>query len=113
MRAHQGGRVPRPEPLDSYVRAAQLLGDKVRALREDRGLTQEDLAYRTGIARNQIQNIEHNRNNAKDPATGRPGYGNARLDTIFRLAHELGVEVTYLVDPARPVEPLPAPLHRR
>lgn len=100
--------MPRPEPLDSYVRAAQLLGEKVRALREDRGLTQEELAHRTGIARNQIQNIEHNRNNAKDPVTGRPGYGNARLDTIFRLAHELGVDVTYLIDPTRPVDPLPA-----
>lgn len=80
----------------------------MRALREDRGLTQEELAHRTGIARNQIQNIEHNRNNVKDPATGRPGHGNARLDTIFRLAHELGVDATYLIDPARPVDPLPA-----
>ncbi|MFT3971364.1 MAG: helix-turn-helix transcriptional regulator [Micropruina sp.] len=100
--------MPRPEPLDSYLEAARLLGEKVRALREDRGLTQEELAHRTGIARNQIQNIEHNRNNVKDPATGRPGHGNARLDTIFRLAHELGVDVTYLIDPARPVDPLPA-----
>ncbi|MFT4215993.1 MAG: helix-turn-helix transcriptional regulator [Micropruina sp.] len=99
--------MPRPEPLESYVVAAQLLGDKVRALREDRGLTQEELAHRTGIARNQIQNIEHNRNNSKDPTTGRPGHGNARLDTIFRLANELGVKVTYLVDPTRPVNPLP------
>lgn len=31
--------------------------------------------------------------------------GNARLDTIFRLAHELDVEATYLIDPARPVDP--------
>ncbi|MFT4296851.1 MAG: helix-turn-helix transcriptional regulator [Micropruina sp.] len=99
--------MPRPEPLASYLVAAQLLGEKVRALREDRGLTQEELAHRTGIARNQIQNIEHNRNNAKDPQTGRPGRGNARLDTIFRLAHELDVEVTYLVDPGRPIKPLP------
>ncbi len=63
--------MPRPEPLQSYVEAARLFGEKVRALREDRGLTQEELAHRTGIARNQIQNIEHNRNNAKDPVTGR------------------------------------------
>ncbi len=105
--------MPRPEPLDSYVRAARLLGEKVRALREDRGLTQEDLSHRTGIARNQIQNIEHSRNNAKDPVTGRHGPGNARLDTIFRLAHELDVEATYLIDPARPVDPLPEPSGRR
>ena len=37
--------------------------------------------------------------------TGRPGPGNARLDTIFILAEVLGVEVAYLVDPSRPVTP--------
>ncbi|MBP8919424.1 MAG: helix-turn-helix transcriptional regulator [Micropruina sp.] len=109
--------MPRPEPLELYVLAARLLGEKVRALREERGLTQEELAHRTGIARNQIQNIEHSRNNAKDPLTGRHGPGNARLDTVFRLAHELGVEVTYLIDPERSVYPLPKPgvsgSHRR
>ena len=74
--------MPRPEPIDSYVRAVRLLGEKVRALRED-------------------------------PVTGRHGPGNARLDTIFRLAHELDVEATYLIDPARPVDPLPEPSGRR
>ena len=101
--------MPSPEPPDAYVRAARLLGEKVRALREDRQITQEDLAHRTGIARNQIQNIEHNRNNSKDPVTGRPGMGNARLETIFRLAHELQVEATYLIDPERAVNPVPEP----
>ncbi len=99
--------MPSREPPDAYVRAARLLGEKVRALREERGLTQEQLAHQTGIARNQIQNIEHNRSNTKDPQTGRPGRGNARLDTLFLLAEELAVDVTYLVDPERAVEPLP------
>lgn len=102
--------MPRPEPPAAYALAAKLLGEKVRALREARGLTQEQLAHQTGIARNQIQNIEHNRNNSIEPSTGRPGPGNARLDTIFLLARELGVEVTYLVDPQRPVEPIPEPV---
>lgn len=91
----------------AYARAAELLGKKVRALREARGLTQEQLAHSTGISRNQIQNIENNRNNAKDALTGRPGPGNARLDTVFRLADELHVDVTYLIDPKVAVHPLP------
>lgn len=82
-----------------YRRAAELLGRKVAATRELRGLTQEQLADLTGIHRNQIQNIERNRNNRKDPVTGLPGPGNARLDTIFVLAEALRVELAWLVDP--------------
>ena len=99
--------MPSRQPPAAYAQAVQLLGEKVRVLREARGLTQEQLAHRTGIARNQIQNIEHNRNNAKDAVTGRPGPGNARLDTLFLLADVLAVDVTYLVDPSRPVHPVP------
>lgn len=100
--------MPSREPSDAYVRAARLLGEKVRELRLARGLTQEQLSERTGISRNQIQNIEHNRNNSKDPATGLPGMGNAKLDTIFLLADEFKVDVGYLIDPDRPVDPLPS-----
>lgn len=102
------GFVPRRDLPDAYVRAARLLGDKVRAVRGERGMTQEDLANLTGIARNQIQNIEHSRNNLRDPATGRPGLGNARLDTVFLLAQGLGVDATYLIDPERAVHPIPS-----
>ena len=107
MRPILVGFVPRPDPPADYLRAAQLLGAKVRAVRDARGMTQETLAERTGISRNQIQNIEHSRNNLRDPRTGRPGAGNARLDTVFLLAHALQVEVTYLVDPGRAVQPIP------
>ncbi|HEY0890037.1 MAG TPA: helix-turn-helix transcriptional regulator [Nocardioides sp.] len=62
-------------------------------------LTQEQLAERTGISRNQIQNIENNRNNRKDPVTGRPGPANARLDTIFLLAEALEMSPLDLIDP--------------
>jgi len=86
-----------------YEQAAKLLGLKVRAAREAKGFPREALAGRTGISRNQIQNIEHSRSNSRDPVTGRPGFGNPRLDTIFILAEVLGVEVTYLVDPKQPV----------
>lgn len=87
--------------------AAKLLGEKVRALREYHQFTQEKLHELTGISRNQIQNIEHSRNNSKNESNGQPGPGNARLDTIFLLANALRVDVTYLVDPQVPVLPLP------
>ncbi len=75
------------------------MGAKVRTLREEQGLTQEQLAHMAGISRNQIQNIEHSRNNRRD-ASGRPGPGNARLDTVFKLAFALEVAPTYLIDEA-------------
>lgn len=95
--------MPRTAPHREAERAAQLLGAKVAARRSELELTQEQLAERAGISRNQIQNIEHSRSNVKDPKTGRPGPGNARLDTVFRLAAALEVEVTYLVDPAQTI----------
>lgn len=69
------------------------------ARRVELGLTQEELAERAGVSRNQVQNIERNRNNSKDPETGRPGPANARLDTVFRLAAALEISVTDLIDP--------------
>lgn len=99
--------MPRSAPSREAERAAKLLGAKVAARRSELELTQEQLAERAGISRNQIQNIEHSRSNVKDPKTGRPGPGNARLDTVFRLAAALEVEVTYLVDPKVPVSGRP------
>ena len=71
---------------------------KVAALRSLRGLTQEDLAHRAGISRNQVQNIEHSRGNQRGP-DGRPKPGNAQLDTVFALAEVLDVSVVQLIDP--------------
>lgn len=90
----------------AYPRAAEQLGRKVRAAREMRSMTQDELADLTGIHRNQVQNIEHSRNNNRDSSTGRPGPGNARLDTVFLLAEALGVQIGYLVDPDIDVEPV-------
>lgn len=100
-------RVPDRKVARDYPRAAQTLGERVRLVREARGYTQEQLHDLTGIARNQIQNIEHNRNNTRDPSTGRPGLGNARLDTVFLLAEALKVDVAYLIDPDVPNFPIP------
>jgi transcriptional regulator with XRE-family HTH domain len=74
------------------------MGRLVASRRLELGLTQEELAERAGVSRNQIQNIERNRNNSKDPATGRPGPANARLDTVFRLAAALDLSVAELID---------------
>lgn len=65
-------------------------------------MTQEQLAHVAGVSRNQIQNIEHSRNNTRDPGSGRLGNGNPRLDTVFALAYALDVEVAALItsDPA-------------
>lgn len=79
----------RHTPSD-YERVAHLLGIRVATLRGLRGLTQEGLAERTGLSRNQIQNIERNRNNQQ-------GFGNPRLETIVRLAVALEVDATYLI----------------
>ena len=87
------------QPPPAYFRAAELLGQRVYLRRVELGWTQEQLAESTGLSRNQIQNIEKNRNNAKDAATGRTGPGNARLDTIFRLSSALEISVADLIDP--------------
>ncbi len=93
-----------PSARSAYEQAAAALADKVRERRLELGLNQEQLAERSGLSRNQVQNIERNRNNSRDPQTGRPGPGNARLDTLFSLAHALEVEVTFLVDPRARLE---------
>jgi len=85
-----------PETLD---KVAESLGEKVRQLRERRQWSQEKLAEMAGVSRNQIQNIEHSRNNSRDPKSGRPGRGNPRLDTIYHLASVLGVKPAVLIDP--------------
>lgn len=79
--------------------AAQELARRVVELRRRKGYTQEQLAEASGVSRNQIQNIEHSRNNTRDPETRRHGRGNPRLDTIFHLADALGVAPTILIDP--------------
>jgi transcriptional regulator with XRE-family HTH domain len=86
-------------PPDAYLRAAELLGRRVETKRLALKMTQEELAEKAGISRNQVQNIEKNRNNTKDPKTGRPGPANARLDTVFRLAQAFQIDVVELIDP--------------
>jgi transcriptional regulator with XRE-family HTH domain len=87
----------RQQPAD-WRDISEELGARLRALREARDLTQEELAHRAGISRNQVQNIERSRNNTRLSA-GRDvrGPGNPRLDTLFALALALDVEVVDLL----------------
>lgn len=91
-------RPSRPKAPKGYEVAVLRLGHKVAELRAAKGMTQEGLAERTGISRNQIQNIEANRNNTLDPKTGLHGPSNPRLETIFRLAEALDVTPSSLIE---------------
>ena len=66
--------------------AKKHLGDRVRELREARGLTQEALASRAGLHRVYLAQLEIGRND------------NPRLDTLRRLAQALGVSLGELLD---------------
>ncbi len=58
---------------------------KVKALRENRGLTQEFLARQAGISRSFLCELE--------TGTKKPSY-----DTLIKLAAALGVRVSELID---------------
>ena len=60
--------------------------NQIRALRKEKGISQEDLAKRCGVSRQTVNAIE---NNKYDPT----------LSLAFRLAGELGVTVDELFRP--------------
>jgi transcriptional regulator with XRE-family HTH domain len=69
------------EPAEAVQRR---VGERVRELRADRGLTQLQLAERSGISRPSIANVEAGRQNVS-------------LRQLCALATALGVEVADLV----------------
>jgi transcriptional regulator with XRE-family HTH domain len=94
--------VPARNVPSDWETIAARFGARVRARREELGLTQEELAHRAGISRNQIQNIEHSRNNARDDSGRRVGgVGNPRLDTVWAISVALEIDVAELVRPPR------------
>ncbi|WP_367316743.1 helix-turn-helix domain-containing protein [Agreia sp. PsM10] len=73
--------------------AARLLGIRIKQLRKDRGLTQENLAHAAGITKNAIQLIESGRGSARED--GPPS--NLRLTSLFGLAEALGTSPAELI----------------
>lgn len=75
-------RPPRRQPVLSFEDRAyrRVLGDRLRHLRAERGLTQEQLADRAGLAREYLSKVES-------------GHRNPSLDIIARLAQALEVSL--------------------
>lgn len=69
------------------TKASRSFGEKVRALRHAAQLSQEGLAYRAGITKNQVQLIESGRGSARESGP----ISNPRMKTLFGLASALGV----------------------
>lgn len=77
--------------------SAARLGASLRRLRTDRGLSQEALAYQSGITKNQLQLIEAGRASG---ARDKSGPSNPRLSTLSGLAGVLEVTVAELLTEA-------------
>jgi transcriptional regulator with XRE-family HTH domain len=81
-----GGKAPakrQPRPLEDTATLVYF-GQRVRALREERGLSQENLAHLVGMAQARLPAIE-------------AGRRDVRLTTIRRFAQALGVTLSELL----------------
>ena len=76
---------------------AKSLGTTLRRLCNERGLSQESLAYQAGITKNQLQLIEAGRSTGRESG---PGPSNPRMSTLAGLAHVLEMSNTHLVSEA-------------
>lgn len=69
------------------METARAFGKRVQVLRRAAHLSQEGLAYRAGITKNQVQLIEAGRGSAREAGP----ISNPRMKTLFGLASALGV----------------------
>jgi transcriptional regulator with XRE-family HTH domain len=76
---------------------AKQFGATLRRLREERGLSQESLAFRAGVTKNQVQLIEYGRSSGRRDAEGP---SNPRLSTLIGLAEVLDIDVSKLLNEA-------------
>lgn len=83
--------------LDERLRA---LATRIRKVRRDRDLSQEDLADRAGVSRSVVAELERSRldqpKRREDPRKRPPR--NITLDSLFRMADALGVHPADLLD---------------
>lgn len=75
--------MPKRTPSAHTAEIAGWFATWLRRRREQNGWTQEQLAHRAGLSRNQVQNLENNRNN-NQTGTGRVS-ANPSLDTLLAL----------------------------
>lgn len=75
---------------------AHRFGRRINELRRSANLSQEGLAYRAGITKNQVQLIEVGRGSARETGP----ISNPRMKTLFGLAEALGVTPTHLLETA-------------
>ena len=66
--------------------SAKRFGTGLRRLREERGLSQESLAFQAGITKNQVQLIEGGRGSGRK---GDTTHSNPRMATIVGIADVL------------------------
>jgi len=77
-----------PKRVAAWQRRRRAVGMRIQSLRLDQGLTQEQLALRSGVSRNVLMDVEH----------GRRGILHERL---FDVAKVLGVSVSELLEGIR------------
>lgn len=77
-------------------RSIVIVGQKIRALRESAGLSQEDFAGHIDVDRSYYSHIER-------------GRYNITLEMLFRIAQGLGCEPADLLPTRRQIGELPAP----
>ena len=75
------------ESNDNYTDLKLRLGARIKAIRRDRGLTQDQLSELVGIGPQTMRRIENGRTNA-------------RLEPLFHIAEHLGVSVRDLFEDA-------------
>ena len=77
--------------------SALKFGKTLRRLRQDRGLSQETLAFQAGITKNQIQLLEYGRASGRADDSKR---SNPHLSTLVGLAEALQMPVSRLLSEA-------------
>ena len=74
--------------------SAHKLGRTLRRLREQRGMTQESLAYQAGLTKNTMQLLEAGRASGRQDSAAP---SNPRLSSLAGLAEALNISVSDLL----------------